>query len=155
MGSYAFGPHQLGLGYQKVQGDNPFDYVNRGSIWLDNAMQLSDFNGPREASWQLKYDVDLGPLLAPGLSAGVAYTRGSGIDHRHLNSVYANYLGYSGSGGKHWERDLLLRYTVQHGMAKGMALQLRYSVHRANRTQGEANIDQIRLLVEMPIQLLP
>lgn len=155
MGSYAFGPHKLGLGYQKVQGDNPFDYVNRGSIWLDNAMQLSDFNGPREASWQLKYDVDLGPLLAPGLSAGVAYTRGSGIDHRHLNSVYANYLGYSGSGGKHWERDLLLRYTVQHGMAKGMALQLRYNVHRANRTQGEANIDQIRLLVEMPIQLLP
>lgn len=154
LGSYAFGPHKLGLGYQKVNGDNPFDYVNRGSIWLDNAMQLSDFNGAHEASWQLKYDVDLGGLVTPGLSAGVAYTRGSGVDNRRLNSVYAKSLGYTGSGGKHWERDLVLRYTVQQGGAKGLALQLRYGVHRSNKAQGEANIDQIRLLAEMPVAIL-
>ena len=59
MSTYAAGAHKFGLGYQKIDGSNPFDYVNRGSIWLENAMQLSDFNGPREASWQLKYDIDL------------------------------------------------------------------------------------------------
>ena len=153
MTSYATGVHKFGLGYQKVHGDTPFDYVNRGSIWLENAMQLSDFNGANEASWQVKYDIDLATLLTPGLSAGVAYTRGTGIDYRRLTSVYRNYLGYSGSQGRHWERDMLLRYTVQQGAAKGLALQLRYGVHRVNRAQGEANIDQIRLLAEMPVQL--
>ena len=153
MTSYATGVHKFGLGYQKVHGDTPFDYVNRGSIWLENAMQLSDFNGANEASWQVKYDIDLATLLTPGLSAGVAYTRGSGVDYSRLTSVYRNYLGYSGSQGRHWERDMLLRYTVQQGAAKGLALQLRYGVHRVNRAQGEANIDQIRLLAEMPVQL--
>ena len=153
MTSYATGVHKFGLGYQKVHGDTPFDYVNRGSIWLENAMQLSDFNGATAASWQLKYDIDLATLVTQGLSAGVAYTRGTGIDYSRLTSIYRNDLGYSGSQGKHWERDLLLRYTVQQGAAKGLALQLRYGVHRVNRAQGEANIDQIRLLAEMPVQL--
>lgn len=153
MSAYAFGPHKLGLGYQKVNGDNPFDYANRGSIWLENAMQLSDFNGPREASWQLRYDVDLGALVTPGLSAGMAYTRGSGIDHSRLNTVYANYLGYSGTRGKHWERDMVVRYVVQDGWSKGLSLQLRYGVHRVNKAQGESNMDQIRLLAEMPMTI--
>lgn len=153
MTSYATGVHKFGLGYQKVNGDTPFDYVNRGSIWLENAMQLSDFNGANEASWQVKYDIDLATLVTQGLGAGVAYTRGSGVDYSRLTSVYRNYLGYSGTQGKHWERDMLLRYTVQQGAAKGLALQLRYGVHRVNQAQGEANIDQIRLLAEMPVQL--
>ncbi|MGD9757985.1 MULTISPECIES: OprD family porin [Comamonas] len=29
---------------------------------MENAMQLSDFNGPREASWQLRRDVDLSSI---------------------------------------------------------------------------------------------
>ena len=77
MSSYAFGPHKIGLGYQKVDGDTPFDYVNRGSIWLENAMQLSDFNAPHEASWQIKYDVDLGQIFTKlGISGrGAAVAR--------------------------------------------------------------------------------
>ena len=153
MATYALGAHKIGLGYQKVNGNNPFDYVNRGSIWLDNGMQLSDFNGPKEASWQLKYDVDLAQWTVPGLSAGVAYIRGSGVDYRRMNTVYASYLGYAGNGGKHWERDVLVRYVVQNGTAKGMNLQLRYGVHRANKAQGEANINQVRLQAEMPVNI--
>lgn len=153
MTSYAAGHHKLGLGYQKVDGDTPFDYVNRGSIWLENAMQLSDFNAPHEASWQLRYDVDLGQLLTPGLSAGVAYTRGSGIDYRHAGAIYNGFLGTSAAGGKHWERDMIVRYTVQNGHAKGLALQLRWSMHRANAAQGEPNVNQVRLLAEMPVRV--
>lgn len=154
LGSYAVGAHKFGLGYQKVNGDTPFDYVNRGSIWLDNALQLSDFNAPHEASWQVKYDLDLSALITPGLSASVAYTRGSKIDYRAMNSVYANYLGLTGAGGRHWERDMQLRYVVSQGRAKGLMLQMRYSVHRANQAQGELNVNQLRFQVEMPFQIL-
>lgn len=153
MTTYAIGAHKIGLGYQKVHGDTPFDYVNRGSIWLENAMQLSDFNAPNESSWQIKYDVDLGESLAPGLSAGIAYTRGTGIDYRRMNSVYGGYLGAAGNHGRHWERDLIVRYTVPQGPAKGLALQLRYSAHRANKAQGELNADQLRLVAEMPVSI--
>lgn len=151
MSTYALGAHKFGIGYQKVDGDTPFDYVNRGSIWLANAMQLSDFNAPREASWQLKYEYDLSKVVLPGLSAMAAYTRGSGIDGRHLdpNGAYA-WLGY-GNGGKHWERDLTLRYVVQQGRAKGLAFNLRYNVHRSNAAQAELDTDQIRFAVEYPL----
>jgi imipenem/basic amino acid-specific outer membrane pore len=46
-----------------------------------------------------------------------------------------------------------VRYTVQQGSAKGLSLQLRYGVHRTNKAQGEANIDQIRLQAEMPVAI--
>jgi imipenem/basic amino acid-specific outer membrane pore len=154
LASYTLGAHKFGLGYQKVHGDTPFDYANRGSIWLDNAMQISDFNAPHEASWQAKYDLDLSAFGVRGLTAGVAYTRGSGIDYSKLNTVYQNYLGYSGTDGGHWERDINLRYTVLEGKAKGLVFFARYSVHRANSDQGESDIDQIRLQVEMPLSLL-
>lgn len=153
MSTYAAGPHKVGLRYHKVNGDTPFDYVNRGSIWLENAMQLSDFNGPREASWQLKYDVDLASIVTPGLSAGIAYTRGSGVYNSRLNSVYANSLGYSGGSGKHWERDAVVRYVVQSGSAKGLSMQLRYAVHRTNKAQGESNMNQVRLVADMSISV--
>ena len=52
LASYQTGVHKVGLGYQKVAGNTPFDYVTRGAIWLGNAMQLADFNAPHEQSWQ-------------------------------------------------------------------------------------------------------
>lgn len=151
MTTYAYSVHKFGIGYQKVNGDNPFDYVNRGSIWLDHSMQLSDFNAPNEASWQVKYDVDLGKIVTPGLSAGIAYIRGTGIDYSRMNKVYAGYLGYTGKDGFHWERDMIVRYNVQEGAAKGLALQLRYNIHRANKAQGEPNMNQVRIVAEMPV----
>lgn len=145
------GAHKLSLGYQKVHGDTPFDYVSRGAIWLGNAMQLSDFNAPHEASWQLGYQYDFAAWGLPGLVAAAAYVRGSGIDGSRTDpsGAYAG-LGY-GVGGKHWERDLMLRYTVQQGRAKGLALSARYDVHRANAAQAELNANRIRLAAEWPL----
>jgi imipenem/basic amino acid-specific outer membrane pore len=48
--TYKAGSHSLGLGYQKIDGDTPYDYVTRGAIYLSNAVALSDFNAPEEAS---------------------------------------------------------------------------------------------------------
>ncbi|MFT3719408.1 OprD family outer membrane porin [Pseudorhodoferax sp.] len=151
LGSWRAGAHKVGLGWQKVNGDTPFDYVSRGAIWLGNAAQLSDFNAPHEQSWQLRYELDGAALGVPGLGLGVAYLRGSGTDGRHVpqGGGYA-WLGY-GQGGRHWERDLWLRHAVQGGRAKGLSFLLRYGVHRANAAQAELNTRQLRLAVEYPL----
>jgi imipenem/basic amino acid-specific outer membrane pore len=87
----------------------------------------------------------------PGLKLGAAYIRGSGIDGSRVpaNGGYA-WLGY-GKDGRHWERDLWARYTVQSGAAKGLAFLLRYGVHRANAAQAELDANQIRVAVEYPL----
>lgn len=94
------------VGYQKVKGDTPFDYVTRGAIWLGNAVQISDFNAPHEQSWKLRYDLDMLAFGINGLSFSVAYIKGSHIDGTKMPKHSAcNWLGY-GKGGKHWERDI-------------------------------------------------
>jgi imipenem/basic amino acid-specific outer membrane pore len=151
MSTYTQGPHGFSLGYQKVDGNTPFDYVTRGAIFISNAVQLSDFNAPNEQSWQARYDLDITPWGLPGLSMSAAYVRGSQIDGSHVDPQggYA-WLGY-GQGGKHWERDLEMRYVVQGGAAKGTTLSLRHNVHRGNTAQAELDTDQIRLAVEYPL----
>ena len=151
MSTYAQGPHNFSLGYQKVHGDTPFDYVTRGAIFITNAVQLSDFNAPNEQSWQARYDVDMTPWNLPGLVFSAAYVRGDRINGSHVDPKggYA-YLGY-GKDGKHWERDLEARYVVQSGSAKGAIVSLRHNVHRGNSAQAELDTDQIRLAVEYPL----
>ncbi len=151
MSTYAQGPHSFSLGYQKVHGDTPFDYVTRGAIFITNSVQLSDFSAPNEQSWQVRYDLDMSPWNLPGLMLSAAYVRGSDINGSHVdpNGGYA-YLGY-GEGGKHWERDLEARYVVQSGAAKGTIMSLRHNVHRGNTAQAELDTDQIRLAIEYPL----
>ena len=151
MSTYAQGPNNFSLGYQKVHGDTPFDYVTRGAIFITNAVQLSDFNAPNEQSWQARYDVDMTPWNLPGLVFSAAYVRGDHINGSHVDPKggYA-YLGY-GKDGKHWERDLEARYVVQSGSAKGAIVSLRHNVHRGNSAQAELDTDQIRLAVEYPL----
>ncbi|WP_407316121.1 OprD family porin [Pseudomonas sp. nanlin1] len=151
MTTWANGFHRFGVGYQKIDGDTPFDYVTRGAILLGNAVALSDFNAPNEASWQLRYDFDMTAFDLPGLTLGAAYVRGSGIDGSHVDprGGYA-YLGY-GRGGKHWERDLQARYVVQSGPAKNLSVTLRHALHRGNTAEAELDAQQLRLAVEYPL----
>lgn len=151
MSTYTQGPQSFSLGYQKVHGDTPFDYVTRGAIFITNAVQLSDFNAPNEQSWQLRYDLDMSVWRLPGLMLSAAYVRGSDINGTHVDPKggYA-YLGY-GKDGKHWERDLEARYVVQSGTAKGTTLSLRYNVHRGNTAQAELDTDQVRVAIEYPL----
>ncbi|WP_411562984.1 OprD family porin [Pseudomonas shirazensis] len=148
---YNHGPHGFSLGWQRVHGDTPFDYVSRGAIFISNAVQLSDFNAPNEKSWQARYDLDMGAYGVPGLNLTALYVRGFDIDGSRVDprGGYA-YLGYS-RGGKHWERDLEARYVVQSGKAKGMVFSLRHDEHRGNTAQAELDADQIRVAVEYPL----
>ena len=151
MSTYSQGAHSFSLGYQKVEGNTPFDYVTRGAIFIGNAVQMSDFNAPNEQSWQARYAVNMAAWNLPGLQLSAAYIRGSKIDGSGVDQSggYA-YLGY-GKGGKHWERDLEARYVVQSGAAKGTTVSLRHNLHRSNTAQAELDADQIRLAVEYPL----
>lgn len=152
-GSYTVGAHTFILSTQKVHGDTPFDYVGNDSIYLNNSSQYSDFNAPNERSWALAYNLDMQNYGVPGLSFRTRYVRGSDIDGTHADPRGA-YAGYYGDDGKHWERDIEARYIVQSGPVKGLSTRLRQATHRANADQGEHNLDEVRLIVSYPLNIL-
>lgn len=150
--TYQIGMHQFFASYQKVHGNTPFDYVTRGAIWLPNATQLSDFNGPHEQSWQVEYELDMERFGIKGLSFSTAFIRGAGINGTKMGTNSAYYwLGY-GKNGKHWEHELVAKYTVPKGFAKNLNIVARHSIHQANKAQSELNTRQIRVAVEYPIE---
>ena len=50
LAKYSFGAQALGVAYQKVEGNTPFDFVGGDSIYLANSIKYADFNGPEERS---------------------------------------------------------------------------------------------------------
>ncbi|MEW5669910.1 OprD family porin [Pseudomonas putida] len=148
---YSFGAQALSLAYQKVEGDTPFDFVGGDSIYLANAIKYADFNGPGEHSWQLRYDLNFATLGAPGLSLMGRYVSGRGIDGSHAPAGGA-YVNQYGDGGKHWERDIDLKYVVQSGAAKDLSLSFSHVSHRANQAQAGNDIDRIYLIIEYPLK---
>lgn len=137
------------LAYQKNSGTTVYDYIGVDSIYSVNAMQLSDFSAPGEKSWRVGYSLDLSNLVTDGLSFHANYVRGSGIK-AHKNEGAYTWLGY-GDGGKHWERNILVKYTMPSGKLKGLDVALRFNTHRANDAQAEGDMDNFRLIVSFPI----
>lgn len=160
-GKYTAGAHAFTLAYQKINGDTPFDFVGGDSIYLANSIKYADFNGPHERSWQARYDLDLGVFGVPGLSFMTRYVNGLGIDGTHapqgggyntFDESLGEYVPQQGDGGRHWERDIDLRYVLQSGPAKDLSVQLSHVTHRANSAQGGDDIDRIYIVVEYPIK---
>ncbi|HEY0290553.1 MAG TPA: OprD family porin [Pseudomonas sp.] len=152
--------HTITLAYQKVHGDTPFDYVAFGdnasgdagdSIFLANSIQYSDFNGPGERSWQARYDLNMTSYGAPGLSFMVRYVNGDDIDGTHMPSN-TTYSGY-GTDGKHHETNFDVKYVVQSGPAKDLALRMRQAWHTANGDQADGDAKEFRLIADYPINI--
>jgi hypothetical protein len=159
-GKYAFGPHALLLGWQRINGDTPFDFVGGDSIYLANSIKYADFNGAHERSWQVRYDLDLGAFGVPGLSFMTRYVSGSHIDGTHapqggaynpFDADSGEFQPQQGDGGKHWERDIDLKYVVQSGTAKDLSVQLSHVSHRANDAQAGDDIDRIYVVIQYPL----
>ncbi len=160
------GSHRLLLGLQKVRGDTPFDYLGVGdndrkgrngndqgaSIWLPNSAQFSDFNGPHERSWQVRYDYSFAGLGLPGGSLMVRYIQGDQIDGSAI-PVGSPYAGRYGDDGSHRETNLELRYVVASGPAKGVSFRLRQAWHRADAGQGSGDLDDFRLITDYPLEI--
>jgi hypothetical protein len=159
-GKYVFGPHALLLGWQRINGDTPFDFVGGDSIYLANSIKYADFNGAHERSWQARYDLDLGAFGVPGLSFMTRYVSGSHIDGTHapqggaynpFDADSGEFQPQQGDGGKHWERDMDLKYVVQSGTAKDLSVQLSHVSHRANDAQAGDDIDRIYVVIQYPL----
>lgn len=144
-GKYTAGAHAFTLAYQQINGDTPFDFVGGDSIYLANSIKYADFNGPHERSWQARYDLDLGTFGVPGLKFMTRYVTGRDIDGTHapqgggynpFDESTGEFVPQQGDGGRHWERDIDLRYVLQSGPAKDLSLQLSQVTHRANSAQG-------------------
>jgi hypothetical protein len=159
-GKYAFGPHALLLGWQRINGDTPFDFVGGDSIYLANSIKYADFNGGHERSWQVRYDLDLGAFGIPGLGFMTRYVSGSHIDGTHapqggaynpFGADSGEFQPQQGDGGKHWERDIDLKYVVQSGTAKDLSVQLSHVSHRANDAQAGDDIDRIYVVIQYPL----
>ncbi|WP_442112682.1 OprD family porin [Pseudomonas sp. NUPR-001] len=160
------GSHRFLLGLQKVRGDTPFDYLGVGdndskgrngndqgaSIWLPNSAQFSDFNGPHERSWQIRYDYSFAGLGLPGGSMMVRYIQGDQIDGSGI-ALGSPYAGRYGDDGSHRETNLELRYVVASGPAKGLSFRLRQAWHRADAGQGSGDLDDFRLITDYPLEI--
>lgn len=159
-GKYSFGPHAVMLGWQRINGDTPFDFVGGDSIYLANSIKYADFNGAGERSWQARYDLDLGAFGIPGLTFMTRYVSGDHIDGTHapkggaynpFDAETGDYQPQQGAGGKHWERDIDLKYIVQSGTAKDLSVQLSHVSHRANEAQAGDDIDRIYVVIQYPL----
>ncbi|MFW3897462.1 OprD family porin [Pseudomonas bharatica] len=150
-----FGAHTVALTHQRNNGDDDFDYLRQSdSIFLDNSIQYSDFNSPKERSWMLRYDLDMASYGVPGLSFMTRYGKGSDADYSNANSVYMRRDGNGDplTDQKRWERDIEVKYVVQEGAAKDLSLRVRQATTRA--TAFESDLDEIRLIVEYPLSVL-
>ena len=152
------GNHAITAAYQRVNGNTPFDYISQGdSIFLDNSQQYSDFNGPNERSWKLKYAYDFNGLGLPGLTSALSYSRGE-LDLTKVDPDspgYAAWYSADGKHAKHWERDIDLKYVVQSGQAKDLALHLQWATNRGGNGYGalDQDTDEYRVIVDYPINV--
>lgn len=149
---YAFGAHALTVAFQKVDGDEGFDYIGFNAIYLANSVQYSDFNSPNEESWQLRYDLDFAEYGVPGLSFMTRYLRGDNIDSTKAD-VRSGFFNADGNNASHWERDIEVKYVVQQGSAKDLSLRVRQATHRATSNYISGDIDEVRLIAEYPLNI--
>jgi len=149
------GAHSLALSHQRNNGDDDFDYLRQSdSIFLDNSIQYSDFNSPRERSWMVRYDLDMTSYGVPGLSFMTRYARGTDADYSNANATYMRRddAGNPLTDQKRWERNIEVKYVVQTGSLKDMSLRLRQATTRA--TAFESDLDEVRVIVEYPLAIL-
>ncbi|GAC1031668.1 OprD family porin [Pseudomonas sp. No.21] len=150
-----FGGHTVTLSHQRNNGDDDFDYLRQSdSIYLDNSIQYTDFNSPKERSWMVRYDLNMEAYGVPGLSFMARYGKGTDADYSNANDVYMRRddAGNPLTDQKRWERDIEAKYVVQTGSLKDMSFRIRQANTRA--TQYESDLDEFRLIVEYPLSVL-
>lgn len=151
--SYGNGPHTYTLSFQKVHGDQPFDYLMSSdgtymdSIYLANSSQYGDFNGPGEQSIGLGYAYDFGSTGYLHTTLGLRYVYGFDIDNEKVDpdGLYA----YFAHADKQIERDIDLKTVVDSGALKNLSVRIRYADHSFS---GDS-VRQLRIITEYPFDL--
>ncbi|MEB6590228.1 OprD family porin [Pseudomonas asiatica] len=136
--SYALGGHKVSAAWQQLSGDSAFPYIDGADPYLVNFVQINDFAGADERSWQARYDYNFAALGVPGLTFMTRYISGDNVSRA------------AGGEGKEWERDTEMKYVVQSGPLKNVAVRLRNATFRSNFTR---DADEVRLLVSYSVAL--
>jgi imipenem/basic amino acid-specific outer membrane pore len=144
--AYSLGAHKFTLAYQQSSGDNAYYYGIDGNstIFVSNSIQISDFVGREEKSYQARYDLNMKEYGVPGLSFMTRYVMG--------NNIETNGLGE----GKENEWNAESKYVFQEGPAKDLSLRVRYAMYRSNGAYSgySADNNDLRLIVEYPLSIL-
>lgn len=135
---YALNGHKVSLGYQQMRGDTGYAYVDGGDPFLVNFVQINDFANADERSWQARYDYNFAAVGIPGLTFLTRYISGD-------NAEYAG-----GSNGSEWERDIELKYVVQSGPLKNVAVRYRNAMFRSDFAR---DADENRLIVSYALPI--
>lgn len=149
--------HGLTLAWQQIEGNEYFDYVWESTgNYMANSL-YSDYNGPNERSWQLRYDFDASAYGVPGLSLGGWHAKGWAIDGSHYqgdrNGRHAGYNVRGLRGARHEENGLVLGYVLQGGPWRDTNVRTIVYNHRAHGGQIDGSYDEVRLVVNMPLRL--
>lgn len=137
MFTYSVAGHSLGLAYQKMLGDDGFTYVNGATPYLTNFLQINDFAGPNQRSWQLRYDFDFAKVGVPGLTFMTRYVRGDQID-------------LAVGEGREWERDTDIAYAFGDGPLKNLKVTWRNATYRSSFVR---DLDENRLILSYIVPL--
>ncbi|WP_455887815.1 OprD family porin [Pseudomonas rustica] len=155
--AYTVGAHTLSVIHQQINGDEPLDWIGfgtmGGTVTIGNAVQYATFTEANERSWQLRYDLDFAAFGVPGLTVMARYVRGDGMDNSRSHNPYytARHVYDTDKDNKHWERNFDIKYVIQSGPARDMSVRLRQSTHRATSGYRYLDIDEVRLITELPI----
>lgn len=136
--SYSLGGHKVSAAWQQLSGDSAFPYIDGADPYLVNFVQINDFAGADERSWQARYDYNFAALGIPGLTFMTRYISGDNVSRA------------AGGEGKEWERNTELKYVVQTGPLKNVAVRLRNATFRSNFAR---DADEVRVLVSYSVAL--
>ena len=135
---YSLGGHKVSVAYQQMRGDTGYAYVDGSNPYLVNFVQINDFANADERSWQARYDYNFAAIGLPGLTFLTRYVSGD-------NAEYAG-----GSNGSEWERDIELKYVVQTGPLKNVAVRMRNAMFRSDFAR---DADENRLIVSYSLPI--
>ncbi|MBF8660679.1 OprD family porin [Pseudomonas putida] len=139
MVTYTIKGHGFGIGYQQMSGDTAFPYIDGTDPYLINFVQINDFAGAKEKSWQLRYDFNFTTVGIPGLTFMSRYVKGQDVELA------------SSSTGSEWERNTELQYVFQSGALKNLGIRWRNASYRSDFARG---VDENRLIISYSIPLL-
>ena len=139
--TYSLGGHALSAGYQQVEGDSNFPFLNQGdgaTAYLFTDRQIGKFLSAGERTWLAEYAYDFSKVGVPGLKATITYLSGDNID--------------SATGEqKEWERDFRLDYVLQEGALKGLGVSWRNATLRGNTSAADQDENRLILSYSLPI----
>ncbi|MCY1391178.1 Porin-like protein NicP [compost metagenome] len=150
--TYVVSGHSLGAGYQVLNGDSDFPFLNRGdgegsTAYLITDVQIGKFQRAGERTWQVRYGYDFASVGVPGLTFSTVYLSGDDIKTP------------AGDKGE-WERDITLGYVVPSGTFKGLGLTWKNASLRSELppsgagTPTQRDQDENRLIVSYSLPLL-